>query len=72
MQRFPTGSVVDLVAAAGARGRNDHFFRLLANGREEYQLADLHRNIKMLFFITEGARHAAASRGNELYGVVLG
>ena len=49
----PFGAIKDLVPATCPGRRNDHIFCAFPDFREEHQFPDLHRNIIMLFLITE-------------------
>ena len=64
------GAVFDLVAAAGARRGNQCSGGRRAQGGEEHQLADLHRQPEVLGFVAEGAGHPAATAGDGLDRVV--
>ena len=62
MQRLSSGPVFYLMPAAGAGCRNDRSFRLTLDGREQYELTDLHRDVKMLLLIPERTSHSTAPR----------
>src|SRR5687768_6870733 len=70
VKRFTSGAVLDLMPAAGARSGYDHIVRQLPHGGKENKLPDLHRHIVVFPFITEGSRHAAAARRDDVYLVV--
>lgn len=56
----------DLVPAGGAVGDDDGGFRFFADGREERQLAHLHRDVVGVGAVAEDAGHAAAAGIDEL------
>ena len=64
-------AVVDLVAAGGSGGGDEVVFVGLADGGEEDEFADLVGDLEVLFFVAEGAGHAAATAGDDFYGVVF-
>ncbi len=61
MERSNVGGVGDLMSATKAASNDSRSGGMATDGREEAVLTNLHGNIVMLFFVAEGAGHAAAA-----------
>src|SRR5690606_27893210 len=72
MVRPSCGSILDLVAAAGAWRRDNHVFGGFTDGGQKNKFADFHRHLVMLFFVAKRASHSAAPRRDYFNTVSLG
>ncbi len=68
MERANVGAVGDLMATTKSASNDSRAGRTAADGGEEAVLTNLHRNVVMLFFVSEGAGHTAAASVDLLDG----
>ena len=61
---LPFCSIVNLMSATGSVSRDNCFRRAFSNSGKKALFPDVHTYFIMLFFISEGAGHPAATRGN--------